>query len=77
MDIVIINVDAPTDEKDEEEKELFYAMFEDVYESVKGNIIIVLGDFNTSLKKTIIYYLDKISCYIWIREMGNSENRRE
>jgi len=55
MDIVLINVHAPTDEKDEEEKELFYTILKDVYESVKGNIILVLGDFNTKIGRESYY----------------------
>uniref|UniRef100_A0A2S2NJR6 Craniofacial development protein 2 n=1 Tax=Schizaphis graminum TaxID=13262 RepID=A0A2S2NJR6_SCHGA len=50
MDIVLINVHAQT-----EEKELFYTILEDVYESVKGNIILVLGDFNAEIGRERYY----------------------
>jgi hypothetical protein len=49
MAVVLINVYASTDEKDEEEKELFYTILEDVHESAKGNIILVLSDFNAKI----------------------------
>lgn len=55
MDIVLINVHAPTDEKDEEEKELFYAILEDVYDSIQGNIILVPGDFNVKIRRERYY----------------------
>lgn len=35
MDVVLINVYSPINEKYEEEKKLFYAILEDVFESVR------------------------------------------
>jgi len=55
MDIALINIDAPTDEKDEEEKELFYTILEDVYESIKENIILELGDFYAKIGRERYY----------------------
>lgn len=34
MDVVLINVHAPTNEKDEEEKKLYCSILEEVFESV-------------------------------------------
>jgi len=55
MDIVLINIHGPTNEQDEEEKELFYTILEDVYESVKGNIILALGDFSAKIGRERYY----------------------
>lgn len=50
MDVVLINVYAPMEEK-YEEKELFYTILEDVFESVKGIITLVLDDFNAKVER--------------------------
>lgn len=47
--MVLINAHAQTEEKDEEEKELFYTALEDAVDLSKGNIRLVLGDFKTKV----------------------------
>uniref|UniRef100_A0A4P6DBQ5 Putative endonuclease-reverse transcriptase panstrongylus lignarius n=1 Tax=Rhodnius prolixus TaxID=13249 RepID=A0A4P6DBQ5_RHOPR len=48
--ISLINVHAPTEDKDEEVKDEFYGQLEAVYDSIPSNDIkIVLGDFNAKL----------------------------
>lgn len=74
MDIVLINVHEPTDEKDEEEKELFYAILENVYKSVKGNIILVLGEFNAKIGRER-YYRAIIGNHI-LREISNDNGTK-
>jgi len=44
--MVIIYVHAPTKDKEEEEKEMFYAALEDTFNQSKGDIRLVLGDLN-------------------------------
>ena len=51
-----INVHAPTEEKEEIEKEVFYQKVEEVYDSCPSNDIkIVLGDLNAKVGKEEIY----------------------
>jgi len=49
FDMVLINAHAPTEDKNEEEKELFYATLEDTFSMSKGDIKLVLGDFNAKI----------------------------
>ena len=52
----LINVHAPTEEKDESEKEAFYQKVEETYDSCPSNDInIVLGDWNAKVGKEDIY----------------------
>jgi endonuclease/exonuclease/phosphatase family metal-dependent hydrolase len=52
----LINVHAPTEEKEEEEKEAFYQKVEETYDSCPSNDIkIVLGDTNTKMGREDIY----------------------
>jgi endonuclease/exonuclease/phosphatase family metal-dependent hydrolase len=74
MDAVLINVHAPTDEKDEKEKELFYTILEDMYESAKGNIILVLGDFNANVGREK-YYRDIIGNHS-LHELSNDNGTK-
>lgn len=53
--MVFINVHAPTEEKDEEEKEYFYIILANVFDSSEGSLRIVLGDFNAKLGREIEY----------------------
>jgi len=55
MNGTLINVHAPMDEKNEEEKELFYAILKDVFDFVKGNIILVLDGFNAKVGRERYY----------------------
>lgn len=48
--VVLINIHIPKDKKDKEKNELFYTKLENVFESVKGNIVLVVGDFNAKGK---------------------------
>jgi hypothetical protein len=51
-----INVHAPTEEKEEIEKEAFYQQVEEVYDSCPSNDIkVVLGDMNAKVGKEGIY----------------------
>jgi len=56
LHIVLINVHAPTEEKDEEIKEEFYDTLEEVFDTTVGNIKIVLGDLNAKIGKERIYH---------------------
>ncbi|XP_008178164.1 uncharacterized protein LOC100570975 [Acyrthosiphon pisum] len=53
--IVLINVHAPTEEIDDEEKEEFYSTLKDVTHTVVGNVKIVQGDFNAKIGKEALY----------------------
>ncbi|CAI6370121.1 unnamed protein product [Macrosiphum euphorbiae] len=55
FDAVLINAHAPTEEKDEDEKDLFYATLADIFASSTSTIRIVLGDFNAKLGREICY----------------------
>lgn len=54
-DTVLINVHTPTEEKDEKEKEYFYASLANVFDSSEGSLRIVLGDFNAKLGREVEY----------------------
>ncbi|XP_022180576.1 craniofacial development protein 2-like [Myzus persicae] len=54
--VVLINVHAPTEDKDEEIKEEFYDTLEEVVDNTVGNIKIVLGDLNAKIGKERIYH---------------------
>lgn len=49
VDMVLINVHAPMEEKEEREKEYLYATRANVFDSSEGSLRIVLGDFNAKL----------------------------
>lgn len=49
LDIVIINVQALTEDKGDNEKEEFYATLEDVYDYSVGTIKIIAGDLNAKV----------------------------
>lgn len=51
----MVNAHAPTEEKDEDEKELFYATLADVFASSASIIKIELGNFNAKLGREICY----------------------
>lgn len=53
--MVLINAHAPTEDKDEEEKELFYATLEDTFNLSKGDIRLVLDDFNAKIGREECY----------------------
>lgn len=55
LDVILINAHKPTDEKDEDKKELFYASLTDVFASITSIIKIVLGDLNVKLGQEIGY----------------------
>lgn len=55
FDMVIINVHAPTKDKEEEEKDMFYAALEDTFNQSKGDIRLVLGDFNAKIGREEVY----------------------
>jgi len=49
FDMVLINAHAPTEDKDEEKKELFYAALEDAFDLSKGNVRLVLNDISAKI----------------------------
>lgn len=55
LDVVIINVHAPTEKKGDDEKEEFYATMEDVHDSSAGSIKIIVGDFNAKVGRELEY----------------------
>lgn len=55
FDMVIINVHAPTEDKEEEEKEVLYAALEDTFNQSKRDIRLVLGDFNAKIGREGVY----------------------
>jgi len=48
-------VHAPTEDKEEEEKEMFYAALEDTFNQSKGGIRLVLGDLNAKIGHEEVY----------------------
>lgn len=52
---VLTNVNAPTDKNIEWEKELFYRILKDIFDSIKRNIILVMRDFNVKIKRERYY----------------------
>jgi hypothetical protein len=42
LDMVIINEHAPTEDKEDDEKEQFYTTLEDVYDGLAGSIKIIV-----------------------------------
>lgn len=56
LDMVLINVHAPTEDKDGDEAEVFYATLEDVYESLTGSSWIIVDDFNAKIGREILRY---------------------
>lgn len=55
VDIVLINVHAFTEEKDEDEKDYFYATLANVFDFPEGSFRIILGDLNAKLGPEIEY----------------------
>ncbi|XP_058120479.1 craniofacial development protein 2-like [Anopheles ziemanni] len=54
--ISLINVHAPTEDKDEEEKDLFYGRLAKLYESCpRYDVKIILGDFNAKVGRESMY----------------------
>ncbi|XP_058126780.1 craniofacial development protein 2-like [Anopheles ziemanni] len=54
--ISLINVHAPTEDKDEEEKDLFYGRLAKLYESCpRYDLKIILGDFNAKVGRESMY----------------------
>ena len=64
MNLTLINGYAPTEDKQQDEKEVFYEDLNTIYESIpKKHPKIILGDFNTKVGKEEIYKptLEKIA----------------
>jgi exonuclease III len=56
MNLILINGYAPTEEKQQDEKEEFYEDLKTIYESIpKNHPKIILGDFNAKVGKEEIY----------------------
>lgn len=57
INVCIINVHAPTEVKDDNEKDVFYDELTKTFESITGNVIkIVLGDFNAKCGREPQYF---------------------
>lgn len=73
--ITFINVYAPTEETNEEDKNKFYEEIEKTYEAInKHDTIIILGDFNAQIGKE--EYLEEIAGKETIHERTNDNGRR-
>jgi len=55
LDMVLINVYAPTEDKMDDEKEEFSATLEDVYDPLTGSIKIIIGDLNAKVCQELEY----------------------
>lgn len=56
LHIVLMNVHAPTEDKDEKEKEEFYDTLEEIYDIMMiENIKIILSDLNSKIRNKRIY----------------------
>jgi len=55
FDLVLINVHTSTEDKDEIEKELFYATLEDVFNTSVGQVRLILEDFNAKIGREPCY----------------------
>ena len=54
--ITIINIHAPTEEKDEDTKERFYAELQQIQEKVpKHDLLIIIGDYNAKIGRERVY----------------------
>jgi exonuclease III len=54
--ITIINIHAPTEEKDEDTKERFYAELQQIQEKVpKHDLLIIIGDYNAKIGRERAY----------------------
>jgi exonuclease III len=54
--ITIINIHTPTEEKDEDTKERFYAELQQIQEKVpKHDLLIILGDYNAKIGRERAY----------------------
>lgn len=64
--ISLINVHAPTEEKDETNKNAFYDMLEGIYDNYPRNDVkIIAGDLNAKDKKIFIDVKQENIVYIW------------
>ncbi|VVC27358.1 Endonuclease/exonuclease/phosphatase, partial [Cinara cedri] len=56
MNLILINGYAPTEDKQQDEKEAFYEDLNTIFESIaKSQLKIILGDFNAKIGKEEMY----------------------
>jgi endonuclease/exonuclease/phosphatase family metal-dependent hydrolase len=68
--IGLILVHAPTEEKEEREKEEFYECLEETYQKIQTyDLVIIMGDFNTKIRKE--EYQKKEAGKYSIRDISN------
>lgn len=72
--ISIINAHAPSEDKEDNEKEIFYEALERTYDNCpKNNLKIIIGDMNAKIGKEQIYrkYTGRHSAHVETNENGN------
>lgn len=73
--ITILSVHAPTEEKDEEEKEMFYDQMDDICNKVqKYDMVIIMGDLNAKIGRE--KYLAKVAGKYTIHDESNDNGNR-
>jgi hypothetical protein len=69
FNMTLINVHAPTEEKEDDIKDEFYAQLSEIYDRQPGHIKIVLGDFNAKKKRLTNQLLVRKVCMNFVITM--------